>query len=392
MLKRIRLGMVGGGRGAFIGPVHRIAARLDDQYELLAGALSADPHRARMSAEDIGIAADRSYSSFIEMAETESRRVDGIEAVSIVTPNDSHAEIAQAFLRHGIHVICDKPLVATIEQGQELRKAARASGCLVAVTYTYRGYPMVRQARAMCAEGLLGTLRIIDIEYLQDWLSTRIEALGSKQALWRTDPDRTGGVGALGDIGVHGYDLCRYITGLRVVSVCAELTRFVDARAVDDDVRASLRFDTGAKGRLWASQVAIGHANDLSIRIYGDAGSLEWHQSNPGVLRHSALGAGAASLVAGGPGTSLAVTRSRLPAGHPEGYYEALATVYVEIAQAIRALQRNDGSQIPDGLPDLDSGLDAVSFVSAAVKSHAAGTVWKSLDTDDQCAPLPLGP
>ena len=389
-MKRIRLGMVGGGRGAFIGPAHRIAARLDDQYELLAGALSSDPHRARASAEDIGIAGDRSYFSFVEMAETESRRVDGIEAVSIVTPNDSHAEIAKVFLNHGIHVICDKPLVVTVEQGQELRKAARASGCLVAVTYNYRGYPMVRHARAMCAEGLLGTLRVIDIEYLQEWLSTRIEAMGSKQALWRTDPNRTGGVGALGDIGIHGYDLCRYITGLRVASVCAELTRFVEGRAVDDDVRASMRFDMGAKGRLWASQIAIGHANDLSIRIYGDSGSLEWHQSNPGVLRRSAIGAGTASLLAGGPGVSVAVTRSRLPAGHPEGYYEAFATVYSEIAQAIRALQLGDHTQIPDGLPDLDSGLEAVNFVAAAVKSHAAGNVWKSLDTNDGCAPPPL--
>jgi predicted dehydrogenase len=384
--------MVGGGRRAFIGPAHRIAARLDDQYELLAGALSADPNRARESAQDIGIAGDRSYSSFVEMAEFESRRVDGIEVVSIVTPNDSHAEIAKAFLNRGIHVICDKPLVLTVEQGRELREAAQASGCLVAVTYNYRGYPMVRQARAMCAEGVLGTLRAIDIEYLQDWLSTRIEAMGSKQAVWRTDPHRTGGVGALGDIGIHGYDLCRYITGLRVVSVCAELTRFVEGRAVDDDVRASLQFDTGAKGRLWASQVAIGHANDLSIRIYGDSGSLEWHQSNPSVLRHSTIGASTANLLAGGPGSSVAVTRSRLPAGHPEGYYEAFATVYSEIAQAIRALQRGDRAHIPDGLPDLGSGLEAVNFVAAAVKSNAAGNVWKTVDTTDGCAYAPLRP
>jgi predicted dehydrogenase len=371
--------MVGGGRGAFIGPAHRIAARLDDQYELLAGALSADPDRARLSAEDIGIAGNRSYSSFVEMAEAESRRVDGIEAVSIVTPNDSHAEIAKTFLSRGIHVICDKPLVVTLEQGRELREAERASGCLVTVTYNYRGYPMVRHARAMCAAGVLGTLRMVDMEYLQDWLSTRIESMGSKQALWRTDPHRTGGVGALGDIGIHAYDLCRYVTGLRADSVCAELTRFVAGRAVDDDVRASLRLDTGAKGRLWASQVAIGNENELSIRVYGDLGSLEWRQSNPGVLLHSTLGTGTASHLAGGPGSSVAVTRSRLPAGHPEGYYEAFATVYSEIAQAIRAVQRGDRSQIPDGLPDLDSGLEAAQFVAAALESHTAGNVWTCL-------------
>jgi predicted dehydrogenase len=373
-LKRIRLGMVGGGQGAFIGPVHRVAVRLDDQYQLLAGALSSDTHRARASAQDIGIDSDRSYVSYQEMAEAESRREDGIEAVSIVTPNDSHAEIARAFLNRGIHVICDKPLVLSTEQGQELREAARLSGCLVAVTYNYRGYPMVRQARAMCAEGLLGNLRLVDIEYLQDWLSTRVEASGSKQALWRTDPERTGGVGAIGDIGVHGYDLCGYITGLHVTSVCAELTSFVQGRLVDDDVRASLRFETGAKGRLWASQVAIGNANGLSIRIYGDLGALEWKQSDPGVLLHAAIGSGTVRLDAGGPGSNAAVTGNRLPAGHPEGYYEAFATVYSEIARAIRALQCGD--ELPSGLPDLDSGLDAVEFVEAAVNSHRAGNVW----------------
>jgi predicted dehydrogenase len=375
-LKAIRWGMVGGGRGAFIGPAHRIAARLDGRYELIAGALSSDAQRALESARDIGIAPDRSYGSYQSMAEAESRRDDGIEAVSIVTPNDSHAEIAMTFLAHGIHVICDKPLVINREQGEKLRAAAAKSGCLVAVTYHYRGYPMVRQARALCTKGTLGAIRLIDVEYLQDWLSTRIEASGSSQAAWRTDPARTGQVGSLGDIGTHAYDLCRYITELQVTGIRAELNSFVEHRAVDDDARVSLRFAQGARGRLWASQVAIGHDNELSIRVYGDQGSLGWRHTDPGTLLYTPLGSPTVRLAAGGAGTDVACTRSRLPVGHPEGFYEAFATVYSEIAQAIRAVQARDRTRIPAGVPDLETGLEAVGFVATALESHGAGGVW----------------
>jgi predicted dehydrogenase len=379
-LNRIRWGMVGGGCGAFIGPAHRIAARMDDQYELLAGALSSDAERARASAQAIGIAADRCYSSFKEMAEAESGRNDGIEAVSIVTPNDTHAEIAITFLERGIHVVCDKPLVTSLEQGDKLREAARRSGCFVAVTYNYRGYPMVRHARELCARGVLGKIRFVDVEYLQDWLSTRIEASGSKQAQWRTDPNRTGGVGALGDIGTHAYDLCRYVTDLRVKHVRAELTSFVEQRLVDDDVRVSLRFDNGATGRLWASQVAIGYANELLLRVCGDQGSLEWRQSDAGALLYNEVGSPAVRLAAGGPRTNAVKTGKRLPAGHPEGYYEAFATLYSEIAMGIRAVQRRIPSQIPGGIPDIDSGLEGVKFVAAALDSHRSGNVWSPLE------------
>jgi predicted dehydrogenase len=379
-MDRIRLGMVGGGRGAFIGAVHRIAARLDDQYELVAGALSADPQRSRQSCEDIGLATDRAYSSYEHMAVSEAARGDGIHAVAIVTPNDTHAAIAMAFLSRGIHVICDKPLVVTVEQGRELRKVTEASAALVAVTYNYRGYPMVRQARSMCSGGLLGELRLVEVEYLQDWLTANVESSGSKQAIWRTDPTRTGGAGAIGDIGVHAYDLMRYITGLRVTSICAEVTSFVAGRRVDDDARVLLRFERRAKGLLWVSQVAPGNDNGLAIRIYGERGGLQWHQCEPNELWYSPLGEPKRRVIPGGAGVGVASAAiTRLPAGHPEGYFEAFASVYTEIAQMIRPSLKGCPPVVPEGFPGLESGLEAAEFVDAVMRSSHAGSSWQEM-------------
>ncbi|MGA2711452.1 MAG: Gfo/Idh/MocA family oxidoreductase [Steroidobacteraceae bacterium] len=380
-MAKIRLGMVGGGQGGFIGAVHRIAARLDDEFELVAGALSSDPIRALDSANSIGIVEARAYTSYQRMAETEAKRSDGIEAVAIVTPNDSHADIATIFLNHGIHVICDKPLAVSVEQARMLGAAAAKSGKILAVTYNYRGYPLIRQARAMCVSREIGKIRIVEVEYLQDWLAERIEIGGSKGAQWRTDPERTGGAGAIGDIGVHAFDLARYVTGLRLDALSAELTSFVPGRRVDDDARVLLRFEDGAKGLLWASQVAIGNENGLAIRVYGDRGGLEWHQSEPNELWYSQLGSPTQKLTRGGPGISVAAGQAtRLPAGHPEGYLEAFAFIYKEVAAAIRASQnatdRNDESSFAMAI----DGIAGLNFIQAALLSSAGGGVWQAVE------------
>ena len=316
------------------------------------------------------------------MAVAEAARPDGIEAVAIVTPNDTHAAIALAFLTRGIHVICDKPLIITAEQGRQLRTAATESAGIVAVTFNYRGYPMVRQARSMCLARLLGQLRLVEVEYLQDWLTERVELTGSKQAAWRTDPTRTGGAGAIGDIGVHAFDLLRYITGLQVTSVCADLTSFVQGRRVDDDARVLLRFEGGAKGLLWASQVAPGNDNGLSIRIYGDQGGLEWHQCHANELWHSPLGQPKRQISRAGAGTDpAAAVVTRLPPGHPEGYFEAFASIYSEIAQAIRSARNGKAPLLHSAFPGLESGLEATAFISAAMRSSKAGCVWQEMAT-----------
>jgi predicted dehydrogenase len=278
--RRLRLGMVGGGRGAFIGAVHRIAARLDDRYELVAGALSADPTRARDSAADLHISADRAYADFSEMAGREASRPDGIDVVSIVTPNHLHAAPAKAFLGHGIHVICDKPLTSTMEDAESLAAAVKKSGLIFGLTHNYTGYPLVRQAREMVAAGELGDIRLVQVEYAQDWLTTRLEATGQKQAEWRTDPARSGAAGCVGDIGTHAFNLAEFVSGLKVERLAADLSIFVPGRALDDNAHMLLRFSGGAKGMLWSSQVAPGNENGLRLRVYGTKSGLEWGQEN----------------------------------------------------------------------------------------------------------------
>src|SRR5256886_6507049 len=317
---RIRLGMVGGGRDAFIGAVHRIAARVDDQYVVVAGALSSDPTRARQSALELGLTPDRAYGDFKAMAAAEAAREDGIEAVAIVTPNHLHAPVATAFLQAGIHVICDKPLATTVPEARDLVRLTKQTGKLFAVTYNYTGYPLIRQARAMVAAGELGDIRVVQVEYAQDWLTERLEATGQKQAAWRTDPAQAGAGGALGDIGTHAYHLACLVTGLTLESVCADLTSFVPGRPLDDNAHILLRFDGGARGMLWASQVAPGNENGLRLRAYGTKGGLEWHQENPNELWWAPFGQPPRRLTRAGPRTGPAAARAtRIPARPPEG-------------------------------------------------------------------------
>jgi predicted dehydrogenase len=376
----VRLGMVGGGEGAFIGAVHRMAARLDGHYRLVAGAFSSDPDRARRSGIALGLDPARCYGDFATMAKAERRRRDGIEAVAIVTPNHLHAPVALAFLKAGIHVICDKPLTATLKEARALARAAAASGKVFCVTYNYSGYPMIRQARAMVAAGQLGAIRVVQVEYVQDWLTTALEREGSKQAGWRTDPAQAG-AGCIGDIGTHAFHLAGFVTGLQPESLCAELTTFVPGRRVDDNVQILLRYAGGARGMLWASQVAPGNGNNLRLRVYGEKGGLEWRQETPEELVWSPFGEPPRILRRAGPGLSADATAvTRIPSGHPEGYLEAFATLYTEAAGAIRAARAGRSSS---GLfPGVEAGLAGVAFIAAAQRSAERGSAWVRLDAD----------
>jgi len=371
--RRIRLGMVGGGDGSFIGTAHRIAARLDDQFELVAGALSSTPERAHASAAKLHIAPDRSYADYAAMAIAEAQRADGIDAVVIVTPNHLHVPVAQAFVEQGIHVICDKPMATSLVEAQALARAVRERGLLFLLTHTYAGYPMVRQARERVAAGELGALRIVQVEYAQDWLGEPVEREGNKQAEWRADPKRAGPAGALGDIGTHAYQLARYVSGLAVQEISAELSTFVPGRVLDDHVQAMLRFEGGARGMLWASQVASGACNALRLRVYGTRASLHFDQEQPEQLWFAPLGEPARLLRRGMPPQSaVQASASRIPAGHPEGYFEAFAALYRDFAHAWR------GGHSPD-MPGLQDGLDGMAFIEAVLSSHQQNAGWVRL-------------
>ena len=375
---RIRLGMVGGGRGAFIGAVHRIASRIDDQYELVAGAFSSDPEKSAASAADLGV--ERSYGSFAEMAQREARRKDGIEAVAIVTPNHMHAPVALQFLKRGIHVICDKPLTATLPEAKKLAKAVEASGAVFALTHNYTGYPMIRQAREMIASGALGDIRLVNVEYIQDWLAEPVEQTGQKQADWRTDPARSGAGGSTGDIGTHAFNLANFVTGLTLDELSADLQSFVPGRRVDDNGHVMMRYTSGARGTLWCSQVASGQENGLRLRIFGTKAGIEWEQENPNYLWVGPLGQPKYRLTRGGSGSSEAAARvTRIPAGHPEGYLEGFANIYAEAARAIIA--RREGAVLDGAVtfPGLKEGLEGVAFVDACVRSSKRNGAWVKL-------------
>ncbi len=379
-MRPIRLGMVGGGQGAFIGEVHRLVSRLDGQFELVAGALSSTPERARASGEALGLNPSRSYDDYQKMAVREARLKDGVEAVAIVTPNHMHAAPAIEFLKRGIHVICDKPLTATMSEARKLAKAAAQSDALFVLTHNYTGYPMVRQARAMVARGDLGKIRLVQVEYVQDWLTERLEATGSKQAEWRTDPARSGLGGALGDIGTHAYNLAAFVTGQEPDAVAADLASFVPDRPLDDNAHVLLRYAGGAKGMLWASQVAPGNENGLRLRIYGDKAGIEWEQEDPNHLWFSPFGEPRQKLTRRGPGALAEANRvTRVPPGHPEGYLEAFANIYVEAARAIRARQAGKGWSNEVEFPTLRDGLSGMRFVEACVQSSRRNAAWVRL-------------
>ncbi len=374
--RKIRLGMVGGGTGAFIGYVHRIVSRLDGDYELVAGAFSSKPEVSKESGRNIGIDPARTYGSWEEMVAKEAARPDGIEAVSIVTPNNVHFAPAKAFLEAGIHVICDKPLTSTLADARSLAAVKPAKGAKFLLTHNYTGYPLVRQARELVASGALGKIRIVQAEYPQDWLTLPADP-GNKQAAWRTDPKRSGAGGAIGDIGTHAYNLLRFVTGLKTAAVSADLQSFVKGRKVDDNVNILLRFQGGARGMLWASQVAPGNENSLQLRVYGDKAGLSWRQENPNQLWFTELGKPATLLTRGGaisspPAASMNV---RIPGGHPEGYLEAFATLYSQFAAVIRG----EGKAYQGLLPTLADGVEGVEFISAAIASSKADGRWTKL-------------
>jgi predicted dehydrogenase len=377
--RKLRYGMIGGGRGAFIGAVHRIASQMDGQAELVAGAFSADPEKSAASGADLFLDPTRVYGSYAEMARAEAARpaADRLDFVVIVTPNHQHFGPAQTFLKAGFHVVCDKPVTLDLAQARTLRDLVHRSGKIFALTHNYTGNAMVKQARAFVREGRLGTLRKVVVEYPQGWLSTHLEASGQKQASWRTDPARSGAAGCIGDIGTHAENLSRYITGLRISELCADLTTFVEGRALDDDGNILVRYEGGAKGVLHSSQISVGEENALSIRVYGEKGGIEWSQEHPNELllkfpdQPTQIWRRGNGYV--GPAAA-AVTR--IPAGHPEGYLEAFGNIYREVFRAVRATLA--GQPLPADLdfPTIEDGVEGMAFIETAVASSRAGSVW----------------
>jgi predicted dehydrogenase len=376
--RRLRLGMVGGGQGAFIGAVHRIAARIDDRYELVAGALSSDAGRAAASAAELLIAPDRAYADYAEMARTEAARSDGIDVVAIVTPNHLHTRIATAFLDAGIHVICDKPLASNLADALALVRTVRRSGRLFGLTHNYSGYPMVRQAREMVAAGELGEIRVVQAEYPQDWLSTDLEATGQKQAAWRVDPAQAGAGGSLGDIGTHAEHLARFISGLEIAEVSADLKTFVPGRRLDDNAHVLLRYSGGARGMLWSSQVAPGNENALRVRLYGSKAGLAFSQENPNQLWFTPLGQPPRLITRGGAGAGAAAGHAtRIPAGHPEGYLEGFAQLYRDMAEQIQArLEQRAPDPRACQVPTVEDGARGMKFIEAVVESSRGNGRW----------------
>ena len=382
---RIRLGMVGGGSGAFIGAVHRMAARLDDRFELVAGALSSTAEKSAASGRELGLDTERTYGSFEEMASREAEREDGIEAVSIVTPNHVHFDAAKAFLKRGIHVICDKPLTSNLADAKALKQVADESGALFILTHNYTGYPMVRHARELVQSGDLGDIRLVQMEYPQDWLAEPVEQSGSKQAAWRTDPAQSGAGGSTGDIGTHAYNLGCFISGLELDELAADVHTFVDGRRLDDNAHVMLRFKakgggTPAKGMLWCSQVAVGQENGLKVRIYGTKAGIEWTQADPNYLWFTRLGEPKQLITRGGAGAGASAARvTRIPSGHPEGYLEAFATIYSEAAAAIHAAKSGATVDAAVVYPTVDDGVKGVAFVEACIASSKQNGGWVKL-------------
>ncbi len=389
---RLRLGMVGGGPGAFIGAVHRMAARLDDDYELVAAAPSSSAETALQGGREMRLAADRIYTDYRAMAQAEKLRPDGIEVVSIVVPNHLHLDVARAFLEAGIHVICDKPLTTDLADGQKLLALARQHNCLFALTHNYSGYPLIRAARDMIAAGKLGDIRVIQVEYAQDWLALPLEESGQKQAAWRTDPALSGPAGCLGDIGSHAAHLVAFVTGMLPSEISADLMSFVPGRRVDDHVQIQLRYapapgaahsgTQGARGLLWASQVATGEENGLRLRIYGSKAGLRWQQELPNELWLTELGQPAQKLTRGmGSLPASATAATRIPAGHPEGFIEAFAQLYRDFAVDLRRHQRGEAA-LPSLVPGLEDGVRSLAFIDATLQSHAQNAAWVAVQND----------
>jgi len=384
-VRPIKYAMVGGGQGAFIGAVHRAAARLDGRWDLVAGAFSSTPERSRASGAELGLDAARCYGTWQELLTGERALPEGTraEAVVIVTPNHTHYSIAKGCLQHGFHVICDKPLVATVEEAQRLVEAAEKSGLVFAVTYNYTGYPMVRKAREMVHTGAIGPVRKVFVEYHQGWLATDLEAAGQKQAAWRSDPAKSGGGGSIGDIGTHAENLLSFVTGLEITSLAAELTSFVPGRRVDDDATIMLRMTKGARAVITVSQICVGERNNLTLRVHGETGSLFWQQERPEELTVCKLSGERLILSRGDDHGPIAAAATRLPSGHPEGFLEAFGNLYRGAADAVTARKAGTpaAAESPAALvPGVRDGLRGVQFVDACLRSADANAGWVSLD------------
>ena len=374
----LRLGMIGGGQGAYIGNIHRIASRQDGAWKLVAGAFDVDAARGHAFAAGEGIEANRSYDDYKAMIEGEKNREDRIDAVAICTPNFTHYPISKAFLEAGFDVICEKPLTATLEDAVALERLVRESGRFMGVTYTYSGYPMIHHARHMVATGQLGAIRTVQVEYPLEWMATAIESEGNAQAAWRTDPKKNGRGGSIGDIGTHAYHLAGFVSGLKVEKLSADLATFVAGRALDDNAHVMLRYEGGARGLLWSSQVALGCSNGVRLRVFGEKASLQWFQEQPNELVHAKLNGRTEVIKRGADDLSEAAkVRTRTPPGHPEGYLEAFANLYAGFAEAIRARQDNrEPTAIGRDIPTAYDGLKGVAFVDAVVDSSEANSVW----------------
>tara|TARA_B100001123_G_scaffold440512_1_gene579704 strand:- start:545 stop:1684 length:1140 start_codon:yes stop_codon:yes gene_type:complete len=379
MPRRLRLGMVGGGLGAFIGAVHRTASRLDDRYELVAGCLSSTAQKAQSSAKEIGLDPERSYADFKTMAEKEASREDGIEVVSIVTPNHMHALPAIEFLIKGIHVICDKPMTATMDEALKLNEIVNSCKAHFFLTHNYSGYPVVREMRRLVHEGKIGKVRVVKGSYLQGWLTNKEEDNGLKQAEWRTDPQRSGVAGAVGDIGSHTMHLLEFVSGHKLESLSADLSTFVKGRRLDDDASILIRMNNEVKGSLWISQVAVGEENNLKISIYGEKGALHWAQENPNFAKLSLHGELDKVITRGGPiHHESSFANVRIPPGHPEGYLEGFAQIYTDIADVI--LKTNSAPKLLNILPNAKDGLHIMKFINASVQSSKNNSKWVMID------------
>ena len=380
MDRKLRMGMVGGGRDAFIGPVHRIAAHMDNKIELVCGAFSSSPEKSRLSGQDLLLPPDRVYGDYQEMLRREAALPDGdrMDFVSIVTPNNVHYPVAVAALDAGFPVVCAKPMTINLEEARDLERRVAESGKLFCLTHNYTGYPMVKEARDLVSEGELGVVRRVVVEYPQGWLATRLESAGVKQAVWRTDPNIAGASSCMGDIGTHCENLAEYITGFRITEMCADLTTFVGGRGLDDDGSVLLRFDGGARGVLWASQVAVGQENSLRIRIYGEKGGMEWRQEEPNTLvvhrldRPTEIRRTATDFVG-----AAASANARLPAGHPEGYIEGFANIYNSFADALsQVLEGNEVDESKVDYPNVRDGVRGMAFLEAVVGSSNSDRKW----------------
>ena len=378
MNRKIRIGMVGGGKDAFIGGVHRIALRLDGHYELVAGSFSSNFANSKETGEKIGIAQDRIYKTYQEMAEKEASRSDGIDVVSIVTPNHLHVPVAKIFADVGINIICDKPLALTSEEAIELKNIIENRKLIFALTHNYTGYPMIRHARSLIQKGDLGSIRVIQAEYPQDWLTTKVEDSGLKQAEWRTDPNRSGRGGCIGDIGTHAFNLIRFVSRLEVEELSSDIHTFVKGRLLDDNAQIMLRFKGNAKGSIWSSQVAVGNENNLKIRIYGEHAGIEWKQEDPNYLYFTKFGLPTQKITRGGSGASDEANQvTRIPPGHPEGYLEGFANIYSDVSKELFAKINNQNYDNSNNCyPTISDGIEGMKFIEAVLESSKNNSKW----------------